>query len=371
MSFLVLLAVGGAVAIALANGANDNGKGVATLVGAQVLSRRKALWLAHFATLAGAVASVLVSRGLIRTFQGGGLLPADEVGQAGVLAVVGASAAMTVGLATFMRLPISTTHALTGALVGVGIARGSTLWLSGLLTKFVIPLMVSPILAGLIAAIAYLAMHRLRVAFKLTEQTCVCVGTERVWVPVAECGMVNAEFHIQPSAFYVGPAVECRKRYAGRVVGFSAAALLDTVHVSSATLISAARGLNDAPKLAALVVGVAAWSTAGPAVAIVALAMFLGGVLGAFGVTRTMSEEITSMNAGSAATANLVAAALVLCASLWGVPVSTTHVTCGALFGIGVIQHQAHWRAVGGIILAWVVTVPIAAAIAALLATLI
>ena len=75
------------------------------------------------------------------------------------------------------------------------------------------------------------------------------------------------------------------------------------------------------------------------------------------------------MNAGSGATANLVAATLVILASFFAMPVSTTHVTCGALFGIGAVNGRAHWRTVGTILLAWLVTLPVAGAIAALLAT--
>jgi PiT family inorganic phosphate transporter len=64
-------------------------------------------------------------------------------------------------------------------------------------------------------------------------------------------------------------------------------------------------------------------------------------------------------------TANLATAFLVIWASRWGLPVSTTHVSCGSLFGIGAVTGQARWGAIGSIAIAWVTTLPVAAALAA------
>ena len=150
-------------------------------------------------------------------------------------------------------------------------------------------------------------------------------------------------------------------------MGVSVGGILNNVHLLSAVTVSAARGLNDAPKLAALLVGLTAWWTSGPAVMVVAVAMLLGGWLGARRIVQTMAERITDMNPGSAVAANLVASGLVILASFVAMPVSTTHVTCGALFGIGAVGRGARWAAIRTILLAWVVTLPLSAAIAALL----
>ena len=72
------------------------------------------------------------------------------------------------------------------------------------------------------------------------------------------------------------------------------------------------------------------------------------------------------MNAGQGFTANLITAMTVIFASRWGLPVSTTHVSCGSLFGLGMITRKAEWRSIAKILLAWVVTLPAAAALAAL-----
>ena len=76
-----------------------------------------------------------------------------------------------------------------------------------------------------------------------------------------------------------------------------------------------------------------------------------------------MSRRITDMNDGQAFTANLVTAALVIFASKFGIPVSTTHVSCGSLFGIGLVNGRAHPRMIVQIVLAWVTTLPMAAGI--------
>ena len=72
------------------------------------------------------------------------------------------------------------------------------------------------------------------------------------------------------------------------------------------------------------------------------------------------------MNPGQGFAACLVTAGLVTTASLHSLPVSTTHVSVGSLFGMGVATRQAHWRKVGEILLAWVSTVPCGAILAAL-----
>jgi PiT family inorganic phosphate transporter len=79
-----------------------------------------------------------------------------------------------------------------------------------------------------------------------------------------------------------------------------------------------------------------------------------------------MSHRITSMNPGQGFTANLITAMTVIIASRWALPVSTTHVSCGSLFGLGTVTGKADWAAISKIALAWVVTLPIAAVGAAL-----
>ena len=88
--------------------------------------------------------------------------------------------------------------------------------------------------------------------------------------------------------------------------------------------------------------------------------MALGGVIMAKRVAQTMSQKITPMSHGQGLTANLITAFLVIFASKHGVPVSTTHVSCGSIFGIGTASGKGHWPMIGGIMSAWVLTLPMA-----------
>ena len=99
---------------------------------------------------------------------------------------------------------------------------------------------------------------------------------------------------------------------------------------------------------------------------IVAAAMMLGGVLSAKEVARTMSQRITRMSHGEGFSANLVTGLLVTLASRYGLPVSTTHVSCGALFGIGLANRKAETKVIRSILLSWLAILPMAALLAAL-----
>jgi PiT family inorganic phosphate transporter len=76
-----------------------------------------------------------------------------------------------------------------------------------------------------------------------------------------------------------------------------------------------------------------------------------------------MGRKITPMNHGQGLTANLITGIVVVGASRLGLPVSTTHVSCGALFGIGAVTRQAHWATIAKILVAWVTTLPAGAAL--------
>jgi PiT family inorganic phosphate transporter len=137
--------------VAYANGANDNFKGVATLYGANVTDYRKAITIATLATFAGCIASVFLAEALIKAFSAKGLVPDAVAASPTFLISVAAGAGGTVILATLLGFPISTTHGLTGALVGAGfMAAGDALNLSMLGSTFFLPLLLSPMLAVLL-----------------------------------------------------------------------------------------------------------------------------------------------------------------------------------------------------------------------------
>jgi PiT family inorganic phosphate transporter len=142
--------------------------------------------------------------------------------------------------------------------------------------------------------------------------------------------------------------------------------LLDAAHFLSAGAVCFARGLNDTPKMAALLLGIG-WLQVNAGMILVAIAMALGGLISAKQVAQTLSHKITGMNPGQGFAANLATALLVTTASLHGHPVSTTHVSVGALLGIGITTRQAKWKTAIPVLAAWVITLPVSALVAALL----
>jgi len=127
---------------------------------------------------------------------------------------------------------------------------------------------------------------------------------------------------------------------------------LDAAHFASTGATSFARGLNDAPKMAALLMA-APEADATVAIVTVALAMALGGLAGGRGVAETLGRRVTAMDPGQGFAASLATAGLVTTASLRALPVSTTYVSVGAMAGIGATTRQAHWRKIGEIAVAW------------------
>ena len=122
---LLALLLATALALAYANGANDNFKATATLYGSGAAGYPEARRLATLAQLCGSAASVVLAGALLEAFGGKGLVPAEVVGDPRFLVAVGAGAAATVLLATRVGLPISTTHALVGGLTGCGAGPGA------------------------------------------------------------------------------------------------------------------------------------------------------------------------------------------------------------------------------------------------------
>lgn len=136
IAFLVL-AVG---FLAYSNGANDNFKGVASLFGSRTVGYRAALGWATVATFTGSVCSIFLAELLLKTFSGRGLIPDEFVASPNFLLAVALGAGATVMLATLTGFPISTTHSLTGAIVGSGlVAVGTQVNFGVLRQQFLLP----------------------------------------------------------------------------------------------------------------------------------------------------------------------------------------------------------------------------------------
>lgn len=354
-----------AILLAFANGANDNLKGVATLVGSGLLAFQPARWIATISTGLGSLVSVVFATALVRAFSGKGLVPSEAL-TTEFLASAGLGAAATVALATWRKMPISTTHALVGGLVGAGLASvGGQVSLGALGKSFVVPLLVGPLLAvggaWLLARTGASAAGRLG----LRSESCVCIEGE--WQPVGAPGQAFAAVGAMAPKLVVDDKAACEERVLGDIAGVEVQTALDRSHLVSASLVGFARGLNDTPKILGLMAGAGLASLSGGAAAI-ALAMAAGGWWASRGVTETLAHEVTEMTPAEGLAGNLTTSLLVIGASRLGLPVSTTHVSAGGIFGVGASNGAMRARTVAHILGAWLLTLPISAAIAGLTA---
>lgn len=350
------------IVLACANGANDNLKGVATLYGSGTTGFRKALLWATATTLLGSLTAISLAHELLVRFSGKGLVPDALTAAPDFLVAVGLGAGLTVLIASRIGMPISTTHALVGGLVGAGIAASADINGAVLGSAFLGPLLLSPLMSMAATTAIYPLLRCLRARSGIVKEGCFCAGLEPIEI-VPALGPTLALERREQLSLSLGTEVSCRERYGGRLFGIPAGAALEAGHYLSAGLVSFARGLNDTPKIAALILAAPALGP-GWSVSLCGLAIAVGALIGARRVAETMSVRITAMNAGQGLTANLVTGLLVIGASRLGVPVSTTHVSCGSLFGLGLTTGQARWGLIGKILLAWVTTLPMAAALA-------
>lgn len=376
MTIVLIIAV---FCLAYSNGANDNFKGVATLYGSGAASFERARLWATATTIAGSLLSVLLAASLAKRFTGNGLVPSEIANSPELLVSVGAAGAVTILLATIVGMPTSTTHALTGALTGIALVVGggqlSAIPFAKLWSSFFMPLLLSPILAFVLAGIVYIILRKIRIAMGVTRHTCVCIGPERKLVPIlakamspidrntTHCSTSVGHEGTERLSMVVGESPECVERYEGCVVGVDAQTAVDTMHYASAGAVCFARAVNDTPKIAALLMiggSIGIWK-----LGIVAAAMAIGGIIQSRKVAETMSNGITKLNPGQGLTGNLVTAMLVIGASRIGVPVSTTHVSVGSIFGIGVAGGKPHWATVGKIGTTWLTTLPLGALLGA------
>jgi len=351
--------------LAYSNGANDNFKGVATLFGSGTTSYRAAITWATISTFAGSITSLFLAETLLQNFSGRGLVPNELAGSPQFVLAVGLGAGLTVMLATLSGFPVSTTHGLVGALVGAGLmAVGASVNFAMLGTLFLLPLLASPLLAVGLGVVSYVFARGLRVKMGVKKEWCVCVDEVVHLVPIPQPSGLLTLAPVTLPQIAVGSVEQCRQQYKGQLLGGNVQRGLDFIHFFSAGSVGFARGLNDTPKIVALLLVIKAFDVKF-GMFMVAVAMAVGGLLNARRVAITMSKKITPLNPGQGFTANLVTSALVILASRLGLPVSTTHVSVGSLFGIGLITREVNARVVSGILMSWVLTLPIAAALSA------
>jgi PiT family inorganic phosphate transporter len=360
---LILLFIS-ACFLAYSNGANDNFKGVATLFGSGTTNFRKAINWATITTFSGSVAAIFLANELVKSFSGKGLVPNELITMPIFAISIALGAALTVFIATKIGLPISTTHSLVGALFGAGVmAVGSQFNFEKLGSTFLMPLIVSPLMAAVASFIAYLIFRFFRKRLGVTKSTSLNIRKSH--------NISTASMQMDSATLKTNTTIEASidntiETYKGQILGVSSQKVLDALHYLSAGVVSFARGLNDTPKIIGLLLIINTidirWS-----MIIISSIMAVGGLINSKKAGVTMSKKITPMNSGQGFTANLITGLLVTTASIHGLPVSTTHVSVGSIFGIGTVTKKADYKMIRKILLSWLLTLPIAAIISAIL----
>ncbi len=343
--------------LAATNGANDVSKGVATLLGSGISTARIALLWGTFCTIAGGIAAIVWGDALIQTFSSGYLSDDFRI----TPAFLGGS--MTGALcwlyfATRKGWPVSTTHALLGGIVGAVLAQVGPdgLQKTAVTTKAVAPLLLSPILAILLCAAILFAVQRMNERFPQWREGCC---SKNAW-------------HRNP--------YNCADRQNYRKFYSMLPFVWTGLHWFSGGIISFARGLNDVPKIAAIL-----FLTLGLLpkestlylytdnkiifpILLVTIAMAIGSLWKGQRVLKVLAHRVVPLDATTGTIANFGTAALVLAASPLGLPVSTTHVSTGSLMGIRFKNKDIPDQddSLRWIIFAWLVTLPVTALIAAI-----
>lgn len=301
----------------------------------------------------GGLTAVVLGAAMVNTFSHGLLVPEFHLSPSFLLAALIGAVVWVLG-ATRFGLPVSTTHALLGGLVGATLAAAGPqgLLARAILSKAALPLLVSPLIAVLLCAGVLWLANRLARQVPVRQANCC---SEAAW---------------QADPFLC--AVPTSRPTPSRV-----RLLWTALHWMSAAATSFARALNDVPKIAAvLIMGLALLPGSAPgfpiasasgAIVAVTVAMGLGGLWGGRKVLNVLAHRVAPLDAYTGLVANLCTSSLILLASPLGLPVSTTHVSTGALMGIRWTSGQQPEvaDALRGVLYGWLVTFPVAGAIAA------
>lgn len=370
-AFIVVAAMLGGY-MALNIGANDVANNVAPAVGARALTMFGALAIAAVFESAGALIAggdvvATISKGIVDPAQ----VP-DAVTFVLVMIATLLAAALWINLATWIGAPVSTTHAVVGGVLGAGVTAaglGAVNWpvMGAIAASWV----VSPVLGGVIAA-AFLAFVKLQIIYRDDK-----IAAARRWVPVLiafmaacfACYLVLKGLKrlwspdpvtvlLLGLAIFGGGLAVLRPLIRRQSEGMENrnASLRKLFHlplIFSAALLSFAHGANDVANAVGPLAAIVHAAQQGDVAAKVGIPFWVM-MTGAFGISlglflygprliRMVGEQITRMNPMRAFCVALSAAITVLVASALGLPVSSTHIAVGAVFGVGFFRE--YWTA--------------------------
>ncbi len=327
-TLVLVLTIAVALFFDFTNGFHDTANAIGTAVGTRALPPRVAVGLSAILNLVGAIVTTQLLHAEVANTVGKLVAPAGGVALSMLVAVL--FGAITWNLITWRAgLPSSSSHALIGALIGVGLTVygvGAVQWKE--VYPVFIALITSPI-AGLLIAYA---------------------------VTVT---LLNLLRRARPS--YANSTFRKLQLFSSGFVAFS-------------------HGANDAQKTMAIITlalfssgHLAEFAVPTWVVLAAALAIGLGTWAGGWRIIRTMGTRIVRMEPLDGFAAQTVAAAVIQLATAWGLPVSTTQVVSGSVMGAGATRRfsAVRWGVARRIVWAWIFTIPASAALAALAAVLI
>ncbi|HEY8301392.1 MAG TPA: inorganic phosphate transporter [Jatrophihabitans sp.] len=319
-TFLVVVIVAVALGFDFTNGFHDSANAIATSISTKALTPRVALGMAAVANIAGA----LISTAVAKTIGSGIIAPPSH--RAGLVLVLSALlGAILWNLGTwYFGLPSSSSHALIGGLIGAALAAADTVQWQGVIDKVLIPMVLSPLVGF---GLSYLFMIAILWAFRRAN----AVKTQRGfrWAQIASAATM---------AFGHGT------QDAQKTMGVIFATLVVSGHLQSTDAIPY-------------------WVIFGSAAAI-----SLGTYSGGWRIMRTLGRRIFSLTPASGFSAQAVSSAVMLATAQYGLPVSTTHVISSSVMGVGATRRLSavRWGVAGNIVVAWVLTIPAAGLVAAL-----
>lgn len=317
---LLAIVVVTALAFDFTNGFHDTANAMATSIATKALKPRTAVALSAVLNLIGAFLSFAVAASIAK-----GLVEPGAVTLTVVLA--GLCGGIIWNLLTWLLgMPSSSSHALFGGVVGAVIAHAGVngvIW-TGLLQKVMLPALLSPVIALMVAAAATWLVYR--ITARTPEQT--------------------------------------------RTTGFRWG------QIGSASLVSLAHGTNDAQKtmgiifLALLTTGLASPTDSQPpwwVIIACAVAIAAGTYMGGWRIIRTLGKGLVEIESPQGMAAETSSAAVILVSSHFGLSLSTTHVATGSILGSGVGKKGAtvRWGVAGRMGVAWLVTMPAAGLVGA------
>ena len=319
VSLALLAVIVLAVAFDYINGFHDTANAIATSVATRALHPRHAILMATAFNFIGAFAGTAVAKTI-----GSGLVDEATTTQAVVAAALLGAIAWNL-VTWYLALPSSSSHALIGGLFGATILAAGTgsLKIDGLVGKVLVPMVTSPLIGFLGAFLLMLALYWI---FRNAKRKPMARGFRRLQV-------ISAGY----MAFSHG-SNDAQKTMGIITLALFAAGTIPTVDVPFWVIVVSASALS------------------------------LGTAVGGWRIMRTMGHRVVELEPVHGFAAETTAATVLIATAHFGMPVSTTHVISSAIIGVGSARGPkgVRWGVARRILLAWVITIPAAALVAAI-----